>query len=347
MRARRGVEPPMLRGAVLCHDVHGANGELVAAKGRVLDSADVARLLEASWEELHVLVLDAGDVHEDAASARLAAAAAGDGTTVRAPSAGHFPLVSQWRGVVEVDAEALGRVNCVDGVCVYTLFDGQVVDAGETVARAKIAPFAIAGERLETSEAAARAAGGVVRVRPFEARRVGAIVQESLGEGGVQRFREALDEKVSWFGSSLLAPAFVEPSPAAIADALVQLVGEGAEGEGADIVTLAGTKAMDPLDPAFEALERVGARMERHGVPAHPGSLFWLARLGDVPILGMPTCGLFSRATVFDLVLPRLLAGLPTGRDTLAALGHGGFLTRDMAFRFPPYRPSRDRGAVD
>jgi molybdopterin biosynthesis enzyme len=327
---------------VLCHDVHGANGEVVVAKGRVLDATDVSRVLAAPWDELHVLALDAGDVHEDTASARLAAAAAGDGTTVRAPSAGHFPLVSQWRGVVEVEAEALGRVNCVDGVCVYTLFDGQVVAEGETVARAKIAPFAIAGDRLETSEAAARASGGVVRVRPFAPRRIGAVVQESLGEAGVQRFRDALAEKVSWFGSSLLAPAFVEPSPAAIGDALVRLVGEGA-----DIVTLAGTKAMDPLDPAFEALERAGARMERHGVPAHPGSLFWLARLGDVPILGMPTCGLFSRATVFDLVLPRLLAGLPTGRDTLASLGHGGFLTRDMAFRFPPYRPSRDRGAVD
>jgi len=86
--------------------------------------------------------------------------------------------------------------------------------------------------------------------------------------------------------------------------------------------------------------------MERHGVPAHPGSLFWLAYLADVPLLGMPACGLFSQATVFDLVLPRVLAGERVGRAWLAELGHGGFLTRDMAFRFPPYRPAAGRGEV-
>jgi molybdopterin biosynthesis enzyme len=104
---------------------------------------------------------------------------------------------------------------------------------------------------------------------------------------------------------------------------------------------------MDELDPTFRALRQLGARRERHGVPAHPGSLFWLARLGDTPILGMPTCGLFSQATVFDLVLPRLLVGDRVDARILAALGHGGLLTRDVAYRFAPYRPSRQRGALD
>ena len=85
---------------------------------------------------------------------------------------------------------------------------------------------------------------------------------------------------------------------------------------------------------------------EKRGVPAHPGSLFWIARIGSVPVLGLPSCGLFSEATVFDLVLPRILCGDMIGGGELAALGHGGFLTRDMAFRFPPYRRSRRRGEV-
>ena len=88
-------------------------------------------------------------------------------------------------------------------------------------------------------------------------------------------------------------------------------------------------------------------RLERVGVPAHPGSLLWLGRLGRVPVVGMPSCGLFSRATVFDLVLPRLLAGLPVDSQWLASLGMGGLLTRDVAARFPPYRPRQERGAVD
>jgi molybdopterin biosynthesis enzyme len=155
------------------------------------------------------------------------------------------------------------------------------------------------------------------------------------------RFRDALGEKVAWFGSALLEPLFVRPDAGAIADAMGSLLAGGAQ-----VITLAGTKAMDHLDPAFRALDRLGVAPERHGVPAHPGSLFWIARAGDVPILGMPTCGLFSQATVFDLILPRILAGDHVGRGDLAALGHGGFLTRDMSFRFPPYRASRARGEV-
>lgn len=122
---------------------------------------------------------------------------------------------------------------------------------------------------------------------------------------------------------------------------------EGALAAGAGVVLVAGTTAMDPLDPAFDAVQLLHGRLERVGVPAHPGSLLWLARIGDVPVIGMPSCGLFSRATVFDLVLPRLLAGLPVDSAWLATLGHGGLLTRDVAARFPPYRPRQERGAVD
>jgi len=71
-----------------------------------------------------------------------------------------------------------------------------------------------------------------------------------------------------------------------------------------------------------------------------------MARLGETPLLGMPSCGMFSEATLFDLVLPRLLAGEPVGAAELAAFGHGGLLGREMAFRFPPYRAGRERGSV-
>jgi molybdopterin biosynthesis enzyme len=115
---------------------------------------------------------------------------------------------------------------------------------------------------------------------------------------------------------------------------------------GADLLVVAGARALDPLDAVFGALERLGARLVRRGVPAHPGSLLWMAALSDTPVIGMPSCGMFSQATTFDLVLPRVLAGEPVGADELAALGHGGLLGREMAFRFPPYRAGQERGAL-
>src|SRR5206468_12600302 len=97
---------------------------------------------------------------------------------------------------------------------------------------------------------------------------------------------------------------FASASPRAVADELGAL-----RAEGADVLIVAGASALDPLDPVFGGLTLVGARMERHGAPAHPGSLLFLARWQDLPVRGMPTRGVFSQATTFDLVLPRLLAG--------------------------------------
>jgi len=99
----------------------------------------------------------------------------------------------------------------------------------------------------------------------------------------------------------------------------------------------AGANATDPLDPTLVALDQLHARMEKQGAPAHPGSAVWLAYLADKPIFGVAACGMFSRATVLDLILPRLFTGARVTADDFNSLGHGGLLSKDMAFRFPAY----------
>jgi molybdopterin biosynthesis enzyme len=342
LATRAGLEPATIDGAVLCHDLRAPDGALRYRKGRVLRADDLADVTELAWDELHLVRIEAGDVHEDEAGERLARAAAGPGVRVGAASAGHWPLHADWRGIADVATTSLEQVNGVEGLCVYTLFAGHVVDAGEVVARAKITPFVMRGSAIGAAESLAYAAGGLVSVRPFIPMRVAAVVQEALAAQALERFERALCEKVRWFGSTLSTPCVAEPDAQAIADAIEEQLAGGAQ-----LVVVAGSKAMDELDPTFRALDALGARRERHGVPAHPGSLFWLARLREVPIVGLPTCGLFSQATVFDLVLPRVLVGDRVDARTLATLGHGGLLTRDVSYRFPPYRPSRQRGALD
>jgi hypothetical protein len=339
---RASLSASSIGGLVLCQDVRGEGGHPALAKGRILQADDAPLLMALPWERLHVAAMEADEVHEDIAGHRIAIAAAGEHVAVGSFSAGHWPLTAMSRGILHITADALRRVNSIDGPCVYSVFHGQVVDAGEVVARAKITPFALAEARVREAERIGLEVGGVVRVRPFRPMRIGAVVQETLGERAMARFRAALGEKVKWLGSQLAEPRFVAADPAAIGGAITTLVDQGAE-----VIAIGGTKAMDLLDPAFMALARIGATIERHGVPAHPGSLFWLARRGDVPILGMPTCGLFSQATVFDLILPRILAGERVGRAELADLGHGGLLTREMSFRFPPYRRASNRGEVE
>ena len=111
----------------------------------------------------------------------------------------------------------------------------------------------------------------------------------------------------------------------------------GAAASGSDLILTGGGNALDPLDPTLRALEEIGAEMVKFGAPAHPGSMFWLAYCGNVPIFNVASCSLYSRSTVADLVLPWIMAGERVTLDDMAAIGFGGLLDRDMAFRFPPY----------
>ena len=331
-----------LPGAVLVSDVRDSLGRVILGRGTLIGDDERIVLDGLTWDSLHVLRLDPGDVLETEAGTRLASAAGGPGVSAGEAAGGHWPLTALTRGIVEVRRDALLNVNSSGDLAVYTVTDGQVVERDEVVARVKIIPFAVESRALERGITAASRANGVIGVRPFQPARLGAVVMETLGSSALERFRRALDEKAAWFGSSVL------PHCAAVRNTRSVLAAvEGLLALGADLVLVAGSQAMDPLDPAFEAVRALGGRLERVGVPAHPGSLLWLALIHDTPVIGMPSCGLFSRATVFDLVLPRLLAGLPVDSEWLAGLGHGGLLTRDVAARFPPYRPRQERGAVD
>jgi hypothetical protein len=329
-----------LVGRVLCHDVR-AGGRLALRKGEVLDAGSARHLVEIAHDEVHLIEVEAGDLHEDPAGQRLAAAVAGPGVRVRDSSGGQWALVAAHRGLLRVGVDALARVNAQEGVSVYTLYDGQIVDGGEVVAKAKVTPLVIAESVVRAAETLSRAATGLVLVRPFGPRAVAAVAPASLEPRVRTRFEAVLREKLAWFGSTLTGLAFVPDVAPALAEAI-----EAARATGAHLVVAAGANALDPLDPVFAALERLGGRILRRGVPAHPGSLLWLAEVGATPVLGVPSCGMFSQATLFDLLLPRFLAGEAVGAAELAALGHGGLLTRDLGYRFPPYRAGQERGAL-
>jgi len=337
---REGATAELLVGRVLCHDVRDAAGKVALGKGARLDLAAAEALLALPWEEIHVLALEPGDLHEEDAGQRLAAAVAGDGVEVKGYSGGQWTLTATRRGLIRVDTTRLAAVNVQQGIAVFTLFDRQPVDRGETVAKAKVTPLAIGSDTVTAVE---RAAGdGAVAVAAFRSATLGTVARESLAPRQRERFEGALKTKIDWFGGRLLPVRFAGGSARAVADEMRAL-----RDEGADVLIVAGASALDPLDPVFGGLTLLGARMERHGAPAHPGSLLFLARWDDVPVLGMPTCGMFSQATTFDLVLPRLLAGEAIGNAEIAALGHGGLLSREMAYRFPPYRAGAARGELE
>ncbi|MCI0343992.1 MAG: molybdopterin-binding protein [Chloroflexi bacterium] len=343
MRAER-VQPgsPIsntLSGAILTRDLVVAGQRW--PKGRKLSAADLAALEREAGRQITVLVPDANDVHEDDAGRRLAAAVAGPGLVTGDPVQSRIDLRAAVDGVLHIRTQAVDRLNRIDAIEVFTALDGRVVSNGDLVASVKIAPHLVPEAVLAQAEAVAARSGPVVRIAAFRPSRVAVVVKETVRGVARERFEASVRSRVEGLGSTLVGIDYVADDEAAVEAAMARRL-RARRRDRADLLMTAGSASTDPGDPFFVAIERLGGRMIRHGVPAHPGSMLWLARVGRVPILGLPSCGAYSKATAADLLLPRLLSGEPASAATVARLGHGGLLTRDQRFRFPPYAREMD-----
>jgi len=328
----QGLSADAIEGAVLAQTllVPDDHHRVLLLKGRILTRDDWPVVAGARIEELHIVRMEAGDIHEDEAARRLAKVVAGSGVLVHGPVESQVRLSAEVNGIFKVDVQRLEALNSIEDVSIFTLFDGQLVSKGKTVAGVKVTPFVVKEARLGEAEDVA-GFDGVVQVLAFRPMRVAVLVRERLEPAQREKFQASIEMKVAWFGSAISEIRYVADDVGAVEKAVRELLRD------ADLLLTAGANATDPLDPTLVALARVGARIEKQGAPAHPGSAVWLAYLTDRPIFGVAACGMFSRATVLDLILPRLFTGARVTAADFNGLGHGGLLSKDMGFRFPAY----------
>ena len=340
-----GRTPPTdLLGAILTRDLAVAGGRL--PKGTRLTPEDLVAIgSAAAGPAIRVIVADPGDVHEDEAAIRLASAVTRGRPelAVRGPVQSRVDLVATVAGVVDIRLAALERINRIDPLEVFTVIDGQPVEPGDLVASVKIAPHVVPEDVLVVGEAVARRGGPIVRVRAYRGVRLAVIVKGDVAPATRRRFEAAITSKATGLRAILGNIRYVPDANAAVSEALTRFT-TSADGR-ADIVLAAGGASTDPADPFFVAIDGLGGRIVRRGVPAHPGSMLWMAVVGRTAVIGLPSCGAFSMATAADLLLPRLAAGQPATAATVARLAHGGILSRSQRFRFPAY--ARDLDAPD
>lgn len=318
-----------LAGAVLSEEVR-IGGKRRFTKGHILTS-DEAPELAASDRPLHLVALEPGDVHEDEAGQRLARAAAGQGVTLRGPVQSRVNLIAERKGLLRVDREAVIAINQLPGTAIFTLLDRLAVLPGKVLAGAKITPVAIDEVTLAAAERIA-AERPVVQVKPFLPLTIGVVTTEGLADSARERFQTAVRQKIAWFGGTVLDFVDLRDDAERVAAQIRRMIDRGA-----DVILTGGGNTIDPLDPTLLALPVLGAELVKYGAAAHPGSMFWLAYCGDVPIFNLASCSLYSRATVADLVLPWVMARERVTPFDLAEMGVGGLLDREMGFRFPPY----------
>ncbi|HEY4867036.1 MAG TPA: hypothetical protein VIK45_16135 [Candidatus Dormibacteraeota bacterium] len=315
-----------ISGRVLTHDLGPG-----LRKGTVLSQEHLEPL--RAVPEIHVVELDEGDVHEDEAARRLGRAIAGPGTRLEGPVQSQVRLVAEGRGLVRVEREAVEALNQLPAVGVFTLVDGQAVNAGEEVAGAKVTPVAIAGSVLEEAERIAAQTAPVLRLDAFRPLRTLVVVTERLKPKARTLFAQAVTRKLGWYGAELIGVREVPRSGDAVREAY-----EGARREGAEVVLFAGASSIDPLDAAYSELEAAGGELLRQGAPAHPGSMLWLGRLDEAVVLGVASCAGFGKSTALDLVLPFVFAYGQAAELDFRRLGYGGLVESGAGRRFPPYQ---------
>ncbi|WFS61408.1 molybdopterin-binding protein [Pseudodesulfovibrio thermohalotolerans] len=322
-------------GMVLCHDmtriVPGETKGPAFRKGHVITEADIPGMLEIGKEHVYVLDLKEGQVHEDEAARRIAEAAAGPGITLSGVSEGRVNFEAS-PGLLSVNVEALNRINSIEEVVLATMHDGQQVTEPRAVAGTRVVPLVVREEKILRVEAICAECGHVVSVRPFRSLKVGVVTTgNEVFSGRIKdRFGPVIRKKFSRLGSSVMGQRLTSDDPAMTRDAILAYAAEGAE-----MIVVTGGMSVDPDDQTPTAIRATGAEIVTYGSPTFPGVMFLLAYLDGVPILGLPGCVMYYRASIFDLVVPRLLAGETVAREDIVALGHGGFCATCDVCRYP------------
>jgi molybdenum cofactor synthesis domain-containing protein len=323
-------------GTVLVHDITRIiPGEFKGVgfkKGHIVKEEDIPELLKLGKKHLYVLNLSKNHLHEDDAALRIARAICGNLLYWTDPSEGKSSIISEADGIVKVDRAALLKINKLGKIIISTLKNNFPVQKDQIVAATRIIPLTLNVKKIERLEYVAIKQHPVISIMPYRQLKVGAVVTGSEIYDGIIRdeFDKYVGKKVSAYGSRVVKKILVPDKLDAIAKAVAELMDLGCE-----LILATGGLSVDPDDVTRQGVKKIGAEVVAYGAPVLPGAMFLYARLNGTPILGLPACVYYHESTIFDLILPRVLAGDRVSKNEIAEMGHGGLCLNCDRCQFP------------
>jgi len=323
-------------GAVLCHDIteiipgkiHGR----AFKKGHIVKKEDIPRLLKLGKEHLYVWEVNNKVLHEADAAMRIAKAVAGPGIMLTTPVEGKVELKADRAGLLKINIGALEEINEISEIVLASIHSNQVVSAGKTVAGCRVVPLVIDSEKICNVEQIGRFTFPVLEIKPLRSLKVGIVTTGSeVYHSLIQdEFGPVVQKKITELGSRILRQIIVDDTIDMIRDAIQTLIQEGAE-----MIVTTGGMSVDPDDVTPAGIRAAGGQVVVYGAPVLPGSMFMLAYIGNIPVLGLPGCVMYHKTTIFDLVVPRILAGEEISRNDITRLAHGGLCTNCDPCQYP------------
>ena len=311
-------------GTVLAHDltqiIPGQYKGPKFKKGHIITEDDIPILLSMGKKHLFVLEKNDTDVHENEAAYRIASKAAGEGIDLTEPSEGKIELKAAVDGLLKIDKEKLFQLVSQDEIMFATIHENIVVRKGEKLAGTRIIPLFVSKDILCKAEAIL-AGEPIIKIIPLKEMRVGVVTTGSEVYNGIieDAFGPVLIKKFGHLGSKVEKQLFADDDEKMIADCINQLIKEGM-----DIIGITGGMSVDPDDRTPAGIRRAGGEVISYGAPVLPGAMFMLSYINDIPVVGLPGCVMYSCTSIFDLIVPRLLAGERITKQDINKLAHGG-----------------------
>ncbi len=324
-------------GHVLCHDltriVPGESKDAQFRKGHVVTEDDIPMLLSMGKEHLYVWEVDENTLHENEAADRLAALCESAHMRRGAVKEGKIELFSTENGVFQVDVARLDALNDLPDIMVATRHTNTTVCAGDKLGGTRIIPLLIDRRRIEEAEALI-GSEPLFRLTPFRAGLKAGVVTtgSEVFSGRIEdKFTPVVERKLAAFGVPVAEHRVCDDQTANIVQAIREV-----RSAGVDLVLCTGGMSVDPDDRTPAAIRDSGANIVTYGAPVLPGAMFLLGYYDDgVPVMGLPGCVMYSRASIFDLVLPRVVAGIRLSRADFTRLGNGGLCLQCETCTFP------------
>ena len=323
-------------GHVLCHDltqiIPGTFKGPRFRKGHIVAPEDIPILLSMGKEHLYVWEKTPGMLHEDEAAERLRLLCQNEHMHPTPVKEGKIELIADCDGLFRVDVPRLNAVNDVEELMIATRHTDTAVRKGDKLAGTRVIPLVIREEVLRTAEERAGKAP-LLSLIPWKLRTCGLITTGSeVAKGLIQdAFTPVIVDKLAAYGITVTEHCLPGDDRAAITAAALDY-----HAKGVDLVLCTGGMSVDPDDRTPGAIKDTGAEIVSYGAPVLPGAMFLLGYFSDgVPILGLPGCVMYAKATIFDLLLPRIAAGVRISRSEIKAMGHGGLCLGCAECRYP------------
>ena len=318
-------------GYELCHDITQIlPGEFKGAKflkGHIIRKEDIEVLISLGKENIFVMEEEDKEknlIHENDAAMFIVEKLNLDKEFFEISSIreGKINITAKEDGILKIDVNTLNKINKIGEIILVTKYNNSYIKKGENVAATRVIPLLIEKFQLDEMEKLVKDKNVLTFKKIDKNKKLALITTGNEVYNGIikDKSKEALLKKYRKYELNDMEQVFSPDDKDTIKEYIKMFENEK------DIIMCTGGMSIDPDDVTPSAIRESNWEIVTYGTPVLPGAMFMLAYKGEKVLIGLPGGVVFSEKTVFDVLLPRILANDRITKQEIIEMGHGGLL---------------------